>query len=105
MANPDLKSVYFKLGVAYGELKKFDQAIVNYRKAAAAEPDNASAWLSLGYAYDLDGSTNAASGNGWRCLPMTAATGFPRKPRRPMRDCRCRCCSKTNCCSAHASSA
>ena len=53
---------YFKLGQAYGERKKWDQAITLYKKATAVEPDNAEVWSALGYAYkEKKQKTEAAS--------------------------------------------
>ena len=50
-AEPGNYIAWYLLGVAYGNLGRYREAVEAYREALRLEPDDASAWFKLGFAY------------------------------------------------------
>ncbi len=48
---PENAVAWFGLGIAYGGLKQYDQAVQAYREALRIQPEHANAWNNLGNAY------------------------------------------------------
>ncbi len=49
--NPKNETVYYNMGIAYGELKQYKEAIAALQKATVINPKNDSAYNNMGYAY------------------------------------------------------
>ena len=49
--NPDDASAHLNLGVAYGELGKYEDVIRSYKQAISIDPDDAEAHFRLGLTY------------------------------------------------------
>ena len=59
-AEPGNPAARFNLGVAYGELGRYGEAIEAYWEALRLEPDDAWAWYNFAQAYAKSGNSSAA---------------------------------------------
>jgi tetratricopeptide (TPR) repeat protein len=57
---PDSAEVLYNLGIAYSELKQFDEAIIRLKKAVQLDPTHAHAWTGIGVAYQRMGKREPA---------------------------------------------
>jgi cytochrome c-type biogenesis protein CcmH/NrfG len=55
-SDPNNDSAWYCLGVAYNDLKRYDDAIEAFRQAIRIRPKNADAWYALGNAYNISGN-------------------------------------------------
>jgi len=51
-SEPKSPDVWFNLGIAYGNLGRYNEAVAAYRQAVMTEPAHSDAWYGMGTAYD-----------------------------------------------------
>ncbi len=63
--NPDDAMAHFKLGVAYGESGKYEEAIESHKQAIEIDPDFSEAHYNLGVAHTRKEDKGESTGSIW----------------------------------------
>lgn len=74
--NPD---VLYNLGIAYSELKQYDEAIIRLKRAVQLDPGHAHAWVGIGNAYHRMGKPEQALKAFEKAVEVNPNDGYTRR--------------------------
>lgn len=78
-ASPDNVQVLYNLGIAYSELRQFDEAIIRLKRAVQLDPAHAHAWTGIGVAYQRMGKRELALEPMQRAVEADPSDGYARR--------------------------
>lgn len=78
-ASPDNVQVLYNLGIAYSELRQFDEAIIRLKRAVQLDPLHAHAWTGIGVAYQRMGKRELALEPMQRAVEADPSDGYARR--------------------------
>lgn len=77
--SPDNVQVLYNLGIAYSELRQFDEAIIRLKRAVQLEPTHAHAWTGIGVAYQRMGKSEQALEPMQKAVEADPSDGYARR--------------------------
>lgn len=77
--SPDNVQVLYNLGIAYSELRQFDEAIIRLKRAVQLDPAHAHAWTGIGVAYQRMGKRELALEPMQRAVEADPSDGYARR--------------------------
>jgi tetratricopeptide (TPR) repeat protein len=78
-AGPADAQVFYNLGIAYSELRQFDEAVIRLKRAVQLDPQHAHAWTGIGVAYQRMGKPDRALGPMQRAVQADPSDGYARR--------------------------
>lgn len=77
--SPDNVQVLYNLGIAYSELRQFDEAIIRLKRAVQLDPTHAHAWTGIGVAYQRMGKSEQALEPMQKAVEADPSDGYARR--------------------------
>ncbi|MCW5640973.1 MAG: tetratricopeptide repeat protein [Rhodoferax sp.] len=78
-ASPDNVQVLYNLGIAYSELRQFDESIIRLKRAVQLDPTHAHAWTGIGVAYQRMGKRELALEPMRKAVNADPSDGYARR--------------------------
>lgn len=76
---PDDVNILYNLGIAYSELRQYDEAIIRLKKAVRLQPSHAHSWVGIGVAYMRMGKRDQAVEPLTKAVEVAPKDGYARR--------------------------